>query len=47
VGGGRRWGKDIGGLIWCKYYVYMYVNGKTISAETIPGKGRERDKGEW
>jgi hypothetical protein len=37
VGGGRRWGKAVGGLIWCKYCVHMYVNGKMIPVETIPG----------
>jgi hypothetical protein len=30
----------------CKYCVHMYVNGK-IPVETIPGMGREGDKGEW
>jgi hypothetical protein len=30
--------------IWCKYCVQMYVNGKMIPVETIPGVG---DKGEW
>jgi hypothetical protein len=31
----------------CKYCVYMYVNGKMISVETIPGMEGGRDKGEW
>jgi hypothetical protein len=22
--------------VWCKYCVYMYVNGKMISVETVP-----------
>jgi hypothetical protein len=26
--------------MWCKYCVYMYVNGNMIPAETIPGMGR-------
>jgi hypothetical protein len=26
-------------IIWCKYWVHMYVNGKMISVETIPGMG--------
>jgi hypothetical protein len=46
VGGGRRWGKDVGGGIWCKYCVYMYVNGKMKSVETIPGI-EGGNKGEW
>jgi hypothetical protein len=25
---GRKWGKCIGGLMWCKYCVHMYINGK-------------------
>jgi hypothetical protein len=37
-------GKGIGRLIWCKYCVHMYVSGKMIPAETIPGMGG--DKGE-
>jgi hypothetical protein len=28
-------------------HVHMYVNGKMISVETIPGKGLEGDEGEW
>jgi hypothetical protein len=31
--------------MWCKYWVHMYVNGKMISVETMPGMG-EGDKGE-
>jgi hypothetical protein len=31
------WGKDVGGCIWYKYYVYMNVNGKMNPVETIPG----------
>jgi hypothetical protein len=29
----------------CKHCVYTYINGKMITAETIPGMG-EGDKGE-
>jgi uncharacterized protein with ACT and thioredoxin-like domain len=41
VGGGRRWGNGERGWICCKYSVHMYVNGKMISVETIPGMGEE------
>jgi hypothetical protein len=27
--------------------VHMYVNGKMMPVETIPGMGGEEDKGEW
>jgi hypothetical protein len=30
VGGEKRWGKCVGGLIWRKCCVHMYVNGKMI-----------------
>jgi hypothetical protein len=33
------WGKGVGGQIWCKYGIHMYVNGKTKPVETIPGVG--------
>jgi hypothetical protein len=47
VGGGKRWGNDEGGWIWCKYWVHMYVNGKMIPIETTPGMGEGRkDEGE-
>jgi hypothetical protein len=39
VGGGRMWGKGVGGWIWCKYYVHMYVNGKMRTVESILGTG--------
>jgi hypothetical protein len=39
LGVGRMWGKDMGGLILCKYCVHMYINGKMIPVETIPGMG--------
>jgi hypothetical protein len=35
----------VGGGIWWKYYVLMYVNEKIRPVETIPGMGRRRDKG--
>jgi hypothetical protein len=37
VGGGRWQRKDVGGLIWCKYYVHVYGNAKMMSVETLPG----------
>jgi hypothetical protein len=30
-----------------KYCVHMYVNGKMIPVETIPGMREGRNKGEW
>jgi hypothetical protein len=35
IGGRKRWGNGEGG----EYCVPMYVNGKMISVETIPGMG--------
>jgi hypothetical protein len=35
--GEKWWGKEIGGWIWCKKCICIYVNGKSIHAETIPG----------
>jgi hypothetical protein len=47
--GGRMWVKGVGGRIWYKYCVYMYVNGKMRPVETIPGMGgggiKENDGG--
>jgi hypothetical protein len=41
-------GKGMGGWIWCKYCVYMYVNGKMIAVKTLPGMGkREIKKNSW
>jgi hypothetical protein len=43
-------GKCEGGWIQCKYYVYMYVNGKIVSVETMPGiesGGWKRMVGAW
>jgi hypothetical protein len=31
---------------WCKYCVHMYVNGKIVSVETIPGMGGGGYEGE-
>jgi hypothetical protein len=47
VGGGRMWGKDVGGWTWCKYCVLLNKNGKMRPVETIPGIGGSGDKGEW
>jgi hypothetical protein len=41
MGGGKMWGKDVGGRIWCQYCLYMYVSGKMRTVKTIPGMGRE------
>jgi hypothetical protein len=41
---GRRWRKDVGGQIWCKYCVHMYVNGKLIPVKTLLWMGRGRRK---
>jgi hypothetical protein len=35
VGGGRWWGKSVGGKIQYKKCVHIYVNAKTIPIETI------------
>jgi hypothetical protein len=50
VGGGRWWGKGVGGWIRCKKCVHMYVNAKMILVETIPGMSggvKESDGGGW
>jgi hypothetical protein len=31
VGGRRRWGKGLGGRIWYKKYIHIYVNEKLMS----------------
>jgi hypothetical protein len=41
-GEGRK--RVLDGRIWCKYSVYMYVNGKMRPVETIPGMGGGRIK---
>jgi hypothetical protein len=33
--------------IWCKYCVYMYLDGKMRPVETIPGIREEGGKEEW
>jgi hypothetical protein len=40
-------GKGMGGWIWCKYCVHIYVNGKIRPVETIPVMREEGNKGEW
>jgi hypothetical protein len=37
-------GKRVGGWIWCKQCIHMYVNAKMIPVETVPGMG---GKGGW
>jgi hypothetical protein len=34
------WRKGVAGWIWYKYCVHIYVNGKMIPFESIPGMGR-------
>jgi hypothetical protein len=46
VGGGRCWGKRVGGWIQCKKCVCIYVNAKTVPVETIPEMGGGGNKGE-
>jgi hypothetical protein len=40
------WRMHVGGGIWCKYYVHIYVNRKMRPAETIPGMRGGEDKEE-
>jgi hypothetical protein len=40
-GMGRCRGKGLGGQIWCKKCVHMYVNAKMKPVETTPGIGEE------
>jgi hypothetical protein len=47
VGEKRRWRKGVGQWIWCKFCVHMYVKGKMILVETIPGMGGGVNNGEW
>jgi hypothetical protein len=48
VGRERMWGKDVGGWIWHKYCIYIYVNGKMRPVESIPGMGVDGTKGnDW
>jgi hypothetical protein len=30
-------GKGVGGWIWCKQCIHMYINAKLIPVETVPG----------
>jgi hypothetical protein len=41
------WGKGVGGWIWCKYCVHMYVNVKMRPVETVLGMVGVGDKEEW
>jgi hypothetical protein len=49
VGEERMWGKVIERRLWCKFYVYLYVNGKMRPVETIPGMvgGRIKSNDGW
>jgi hypothetical protein len=40
-GRGEVVGKGVGGWIWCKQCIHIYVNAKMISVETVPGSGEE------
>jgi hypothetical protein len=42
-----KWVNGEGGCIYCKYSVHMYVNGKMIPVETIPGMGGGGSEGDW
>jgi hypothetical protein len=44
---GEDVGKGCRSVIWYKYCVHTYVNGKMLPVETIPGMEEWRDKGEW
>jgi hypothetical protein len=35
------WGDRVGGWIWCKQCIHMYVNSKMIPVETVPGIGEQ------
>jgi hypothetical protein len=39
-GKGEDVGKGYRRVMWCKYCVYMYINGKMRPVETIPRIGR-------
>jgi hypothetical protein len=45
VGRGRWWGNGMGGWLWYKYWVHMYVKEKIILVDTISGMRGEEDKG--
>jgi hypothetical protein len=36
---GKRWRKGVGGCVYCKYCIYMYINEKVIPFETMSEKG--------
>jgi hypothetical protein len=36
---GEEVGYGKGGRIWCEHCVHMYVNGKMMPVETVPGMG--------
>jgi hypothetical protein len=44
--GGEVAGKAVGGWMWGKKCIHIYVNEKMIPVETIPGIRGEGDKGE-
>jgi hypothetical protein len=46
VGWGRRWENDEGGQIWYKNCMHMYVNGKMVSVEIMPGMEEGGNEGE-
>jgi hypothetical protein len=43
---GRMWIEGVGGQIWCKYCVHMYVNGK-IRLLKLFQEWEKRGKGEF
>jgi hypothetical protein len=43
---GKMKRESVGERIWCKYCVYMYVNGEMRPIETFPGVGGRKDKEE-
>jgi hypothetical protein len=47
VGDRRSWRKGCRRMNICKHCVYMYINGKMIPLETLPGMRRCRDTEEW
>jgi hypothetical protein len=48
VGVGRM-GVGIRGWMWCKHCLHMYINGKMIPVEIIPGMrgGEIKENGSW
>jgi hypothetical protein len=49
VGGGESGERLQEGKLCCKYCIHMYINGKMIPVETVPGMGagriKENDRG--